>query len=102
MILSASMRQLYRRCMNPAFFSTSFASILILSSAGFAALKPAAALLNHFGRSPVLVQPTAPAANPIRIDFQVPEPQFQTVAEQSVGGKSLQRCFLGNSLFYGA
>ncbi len=77
-------------------------TLLILPSSVAAALKPAAALLNDLGQTPILVQSSAPAANVIRLDYQVPAPLFQNVNHQTLNTKALQRCFLGNALFYGA
>jgi hypothetical protein len=77
------------------------AGITMFPVTGSAALKPAAALLNDLGQSPILVQSYGPAKNSIRLDYQVPVPLFQNVTHQILKSKALQRCFLGNALFYG-
>jgi hypothetical protein len=97
----ASMKHNHRGYFNFIFLSMMLFGIIMAPLASFAALKPAAALLNDLGQSPILVQSSAPAANVIRLDYQVPAPLFQNVNHQMLKIKALQRCFLGNALFYG-
>jgi hypothetical protein len=98
----ASMKHNRRGYFNAVFLSMMLFGVITAPMASFAALKPAAALLNDLGQSPILVQSSAPAANIIRLDYQVPTPLFQNVNQQTLKTKALQRCFLGNALFYGA
>ncbi|MBN1128363.1 MAG: hypothetical protein JXA71_05220, partial [Chitinispirillaceae bacterium] len=77
------------------------AAVALFPANSYAGLKAAAALLNDLGQKPVLVQSSNPAPNLIRLDYQVPAPLFQNVNHQLMKNKALQRCFLGNALFYG-
>ncbi|MBN2035328.1 MAG: hypothetical protein JW768_01165 [Chitinispirillaceae bacterium] len=74
---------------------------LLIPAASHAVMKPAAALLNDLGQKPILVQSSLPQTNLIRLEYQVPAPLFQQMNHQFMKNKALQRCFLGNAIFYG-